>query len=285
MESPNKNHRKYAAAELKKKQKRNFKLHPGPTSSEVMASLVQHKIPTVVPARLRNLHGTLQDDVMEIFSPPRILEHTKKFGLRGDLSVDLGTGWDLSLQDHQSDLLMEIHRRRPKIVFLEPPCTWFSSLLQLNWKHMQRQVREEGMAFAIRLLEFSFLITHIQLQAGRAFVLEHPMTATSWKHPQVQHVLAKFPEVQFADFDFCMFGMVTNIRREPVNKPTRLMTNCPHVLKRFGGVQCNGTHDHHGHCWGSEGGQRRSTYAQYYPDLFCSCLAKCCSDFCRNVPC
>ena len=89
-ESPDKNHRKYAVDELKKKQKRNFKLHPGPTSSEVMASLVQHKIPTVVPARLRNLHGTLQDDVMEICSPPRILEHTKKCGVRCNLSVDLG---------------------------------------------------------------------------------------------------------------------------------------------------------------------------------------------------
>ena len=61
--SPNRNHRKYAMAELKKKQKRNFKLHPGPTSSEVMASLVQHKVLAVVPARLRNLDGTLQDDV------------------------------------------------------------------------------------------------------------------------------------------------------------------------------------------------------------------------------
>ena len=42
-ESPDKNHRKYAVDELKKKRKRNFKLYPGPTSSEVMASLVQHK--------------------------------------------------------------------------------------------------------------------------------------------------------------------------------------------------------------------------------------------------
>ena len=66
MESPDKNHRKYAVAELKKKQKRNFKLHPSPTSSEVMASLVQHNIPTVFPARLRNLHDILQEDAMEI---------------------------------------------------------------------------------------------------------------------------------------------------------------------------------------------------------------------------
>ena len=166
-----------------------------------------------------------------------------------------------------------------------PPCTLFSSLLQLNWQNMQRQVREEAMALAIRLLEFSFLIMHVQLQAGRAFVLEHPSTATAWKHPQVQHVLDKFPGAQFAAFDFCMFGIVTKIRREPVKKATRLMTNCPHVLKRFRGVQCNGTHDHHVMCWGSEGGQRRSTYAQYYPDLFCSCLAQCLSDYCRNVPC
>ena len=58
-DSPDKNHRKYAVDKLKKKRKRNFKMHPGPTSSEVMASLVQHKVPAVVPARLRNLDGTL----------------------------------------------------------------------------------------------------------------------------------------------------------------------------------------------------------------------------------
>ena len=140
------------------------------------------------------------------------------------------------------------------------------------------------MVVAINLLEFCFLIMRIQSLAGRVFVLEHPLGTTSWKHPQVQDIQDKFRGTAFADFDFCMFGMVTKIHRTPVKKPTRLMTNCFDFIKRLHGVRCNGTHEHAG-CWGCEGGEKRSKYAQYYPDLFCSCLAQCVWDFCRNVPC
>ena len=48
-------------------------------------------------------------------SPPRILEHTATPGLRGEFC------WDLSLEGDWANLLTEIVRRRPKIVFPEPP--------------------------------------------------------------------------------------------------------------------------------------------------------------------
>ena len=134
------------------------------------------------------------------------------------------------------------------------------------------------------LFEFCLLIMRIQLLAGRAFVLEHPHGATSWKHPQVQDALRKFPGTAFADFDFCMIGMVTKFKRVPVKKATRLMTNCKHISNHFAGVRCDGSHDHI-MCCDSEGGEKRSKYAQYYPRPFCACVAKCCVDFCRNIPC
>ena len=68
------------------------------------------------------------------------------------------------------------------------------------------------------LFEFCLLIMRIQLLAGRASVLEHPRAATSWKHPQVQDALRSFPGAAVADFDFCMFGMVTKIKRVPITK-------------------------------------------------------------------
>ena len=191
---------------------------------------------------------------MEGFSPPRILEHTATLGLRGDLSADLATGWDLSLEWGRANLLTEIVRRRPKIVFLEPPCTWFSKLLSYNWKHIPRHLREQRLAASMVLFEFSLLIMRIQLLAGRTFVLEHPHGATSWKHPQVQDALRRFPGTDFADFDFCMFGMVSKINHVPVKKPTRLMTNCKHIYSRFAGVRCDGSHDHI-MCCDSDGGR------------------------------
>ena len=35
--------------------------------------------------------------------------------------------------------------------------------------------------------------------------------------------------------------------------------------------------------WGCEGGEKRSRYAQYYPDLFGSCLAQCAADMVHGV--
>ena len=158
------------------------------------------------------------------------------------------------MEHHRANLLEEIVRRRPKIVILEPPCTWFSQLLSLNWKHMPRHLREQRLAAAVVLFEFCLLIMRIQLHAGRAFILEHPLGATSWKHPQINDVMFSFANVFWADFDFCMFGMVTKINRTPVKKATRLMTNCPHIYKRFAGVRCDGSHDHT-HLLDSEGGR------------------------------
>ena len=248
--------------------------------------MVREGAPDVKAYLVRSsLDGALQDDVMDVFSPPRILEHTATLGLRGDLSADLATGWDLSLERDRANLLTEIVRRRPKIVFLEPPCTWFSKLLSYNWKHIPRHLREQRLAASMVLFEFSLLIMRIQLLAGRTFVLEHPHGATSWKHPQVQDALRRFPGTDFADFDFCMFGMVSKINRVPVKKPTRLMTNCKHIYNRFARVRCDGSHNHIMCCDSEWGGETRSKYAQYYPRPFCACVAKCCADFCRNIPC
>ena len=81
------------------------------------------------------------------------------------------------------------------------------------------------------LFEFCFLIMRIQLLAGRAFVLEHPHSATSWKHPQVQSALRNFPGTHVADVDFCMFGMVTNIRRVPIEEDNKADDKLPSHLQ------------------------------------------------------
>ena len=58
------------------------KWYPGPSSQEVMQRLFLSEHPSVTPTVPRLLDGVLQDDVCELFSPPRILKHTKKLGLR-----------------------------------------------------------------------------------------------------------------------------------------------------------------------------------------------------------
>ena len=55
---------------------------PGPTAADIQATVVQERAPDVEAYLGRDLGGALQDDVMEVFSPPRILEHTATLGLR-----------------------------------------------------------------------------------------------------------------------------------------------------------------------------------------------------------
>ena len=89
------------------------------------------------------------------------------------------------------------------------------------------------------IFEFSLLIMRIQLLAGRTFVLEHSHIATSGKRLQAQDALRRFPVTVFADFDFYMFGIVSNINRVHVKKPTRLVTHCNHIYNRFAGMRCD----------------------------------------------
>ena len=63
----------------KKKKAREF---PGPTAANIQATVVHERAPDVEAYLGRDLGGALQDDVMEVFSPPRILEHTATLGLR-----------------------------------------------------------------------------------------------------------------------------------------------------------------------------------------------------------
>ena len=128
--SPKKEDRSLAKTHRRKK--KHARVHPGPTAADIQATLVQGRAPDVEAYLGRSLGGALQDDVMELFSPPRILEYTAILGLRGDLSADLASGWDLSLEQDRANLLTEIVRRRPKIVFLEPPLHLVLQALELE---------------------------------------------------------------------------------------------------------------------------------------------------------
>ena len=78
---------------------------------------------------------------------------------------------------------------------------------------------------------------------------------------------------EHARFDQCQFGLVSKVDRNPIQKTTVLCSNMPAIISAFHGRTCAGGHTH---CsiQGSEGGLKRSTWAQYYPTPMCEALAK-----------
>jgi hypothetical protein len=121
--------------------------------------------------------------------------------------------------------------------------------------------------------DFALEIASLQHTESRYFVLEHPAYATSWGLPQCARVRS-LPGIEVAFFHQCMFGAVTKVTHTPILKPTKLMTNCPQVVRHFDGKFCDHTHDHQ-RVHGTEGGETRAAFAAIYPFALCEALADC----------
>ena len=98
--------------------------YPGPTRENLLQELemvpkkVKYLWSTKVP---RHLDATIQDDLAEIFSPPRITEYgARHLNLRGNLAADLETGWDFTKPDDRVNIAIQIRARRPKFLMLSP---------------------------------------------------------------------------------------------------------------------------------------------------------------------
>lgn len=52
-------------------------------------------------ASLTEMLMKISVDVAEMYSPPRVTEEARKFGLNAGEAMDLVTGWDFSLADHR----------------------------------------------------------------------------------------------------------------------------------------------------------------------------------------
>lgn len=206
---------------------------------------------------------TYNDDISEVYSAPRVTLQAHKFGLVGDLAVDLSTGYNLLDRNDEIKCILHLNVRKPRVVILSPPCTMFSQLQHGNWGRMHG--KWEKLRNGVQLLDFAVELAVKQTLAGRAFILEHPVAALSWRRPNVLQLLA-MPGVATVEFDQCMVGLATPISGAPIQKRTRLATNLPAVVQVFTPLQCKGSHGRHGHCQGSEGGIKMSTHCQKYPD-------------------
>jgi hypothetical protein len=257
---------------------------PGLSMNEIMQTL------EMVPRRHaplwsvevpRNLVGHLQDDLMEAHSPARMVPCARKVGLRAELSIDLLTGWNLLDLDVRMQVVRETKLRRPKVLMMSPPCTWFSGLMNLNWAKQSPPIREQGFRDATLHLEFCILLADLQEWEGRGWVLEHPDAARSWGNARVQERLCHGSYL--ARFDQCCFGLASKVTRTPMKKRTRFMTNIMPLWNHFHSKFCDRTHDHTV-VSGSEGGERRSVWAQRCPQALYEMSADASCIYCHTSP-
>ena len=215
-----------------------------------------------------------QDDIMEVFSPPRLVPASRARGLIANLSIDVLCGWDLTQPQIRNFAMQQIRARRPRVLLVSPPCTVFSSLQHLNKGKVSEEDFKLRFAEGEDLLKVAVDMCVLQLQARppRAFIFEHPLAASSWQHPSVKHV-AERAGIYCPHFDQCRFGLASKMLRSPMKKPTTLMTNMRSVYLAFNGQRCLGGHTHQV-IMGNEGGMKRSSHAACYPELMVQALVQ-----------
>ena len=142
--------------------------------------------------------------------------------------------------------------------------------MSLNYDKMSDTDAREHLAKALNHFKFSMELCVMQHQAGRMFLFEHPVAATSWGSRMMQSMV-RLDGVQTINFDFCSLGMQApdgTKNMKPVKKRTKVMTNSGHIAAALAKCQCSRDHDH----VRLEGG--KASACEVYPRFFCELIVK-----------
>ena len=165
-----------------------------------------------------------------------------------DLRTTKPTGgtWDFSLQSDRVEALELIKATKPDWVILSPPCTAFSVMNNnVNYPKMDKDEVQRRIREGTKHLHFNVTIARMQLQAGRHFLFEHPLRASSWDDSWMVNLM-KHKKVHVGHCHQCQYGATaldSSGVRHPVLKPTKWMSSSPHVIQRLT-AKCSRDHDH-----------------------------------------
>ena len=156
--------------------------------------------------------------------------------------------------------LQYIVEHKPTWVVGSTPCTAFCRSQGLSFPKMDPERVKRMLKEAERHLHFVISIYNMQLAAGRHFLHEHPVGASSWKDEFMEKVL-KHPRVGTSVADQCMYGLMTmdgNGNLVEAQNPTKWASSSRQMLERLN-TCCDKSHSHQ-HLVGG-----RAAAAAYYP--------------------
>ena len=174
-----------------------------------------------------------------------------------------GQAWDFSQQHFRAKALKLLDEEKPMLLVVCPPCTMFSTMQNVNIAKMDEADVKMRTEAAVSHFAFALLLCIRQSQAGRKFVIEHPVGASSWAL-RLTNLLAQCPGTRSVNFDFCMLGMKSSDDQGEAlaKKRTKVVTNSDAIAATFEKYQCNGLHTH----VALENGRAKA--CEKYPDKF-----------------
>ena len=236
-----------------------------------LEKLAEFKLPKNRRQR-RTLHQNgYSSDVGEVYSPPRVTKIASDMGLRPAWALDLteldpsdGLPWDFSCEAKRRRAKKLLMEDKPLMLIACPMCGPFSTIMHWNYAEMSEIEAKQKLSAAMEHLKFAVELCLTQYQAGRLFLFEHPVGASSWD-TELLKVLARLEGVFMANFDFCQLGMKAKNKQgveQPAKKRTKVMTNSKNIAEVLRLAQCTRVHEHVQLLDG------RAGPCQVYPDKF-----------------
>ena len=216
------------------------------------------------------------NDVSEIYSPPRIVEMAREFGLKAGFSLDLscpepnGYVWDFSKKECRKRARKKVNTEKPYMLIGSPHCGPWSSLQNLNMTTPEGRAKVEDMRKKEKVhLKFCVELYRHQMDCGRYFLHEHPQTAVSWKE-RCMVELMRSPLVLKATLHQCQFGQMSKDENGIgfAKKPTTLLMNSVGVHRQMD-RQCTPGSHRHVHLMSG-----RAKKAQIYPPEMCRAVCR-----------
>lgn len=166
-------------------------------------------------------------DVAEMYSGPRVATAAAKMGLRSGWALDLstkneaGNPWDFTRADMRDKAARKLVEDKPLVLIGSPPCTDWSTFMNLNWDRMDPDVVAERKKMARVDLEFCMELYKIQHDPGRHFLHEHPDPLR-----RGMGTLSRNFAKRGCTADQCRYGLKTQGPQGegPAQNPTKLMT-------------------------------------------------------------
>ena len=153
-----------------------------------------------------------------------------------------GKLWDFSMLTQRRKAWELVKTTKPDLLVGSPMCTIFSSLQRFNGWNEEKQDRYEQ---AVGHIDWLAGMYQEQIQAGRLFVHEHPLSSSSWELRSMRK-LARAEGV-CSVCDQCMFGMTAKDAKGKqqgmARKRTRFLTNSRWIAQELD-RQCCGGHKH-----------------------------------------
>ena len=126
--------------------------------------------------------------MVEVFSPPRVTQICGAYGPAAGEAFDLksvdpddGKPWDLHNSAKKKKVLKIIREKRPWLLIGSPCCAAFSVLQNLTKGKGDLEKKAKLRRQAVAPLEFVCEIYKLQVEQGRYFLHEHPLSATYGK--------------------------------------------------------------------------------------------------------